>query len=250
MSLTDRLSTSKFASGVFALALLSIAAQAQSAVITSRKITYERPKPLMDFKKTFTVNYPKVRAATPAVSRRIEQNISYAKLLGLNVREETNEIQWLEEADFEVCYNARGLLCITLFISGSGAYPSGTSKTVVVDLKSGNRIRPFAVFKDLPALASTVRNKQKLEIESAIAEIKKDPDASDVDPSQLFQGARFTIKDLQEFSIDDNGVVFIYDYNFPHVMKALQPDGRFTFSWHELRRFIKPKGPFEKFIIK
>ena len=61
---------------------------AQSVVITSKKVTYKRPKPIMDFKKAFTVNYPKVKAATPALSKKIESSISYSSVLHLDVKDE------------------------------------------------------------------------------------------------------------------------------------------------------------------
>ena len=158
---------------IIALTILTAAfvygVSAQSVVITPKKATYTRPKPMTEYKKSFTVNYPKVRASTAALSRKIESNISYLKVLGLNIREEINEVQWLEEADYEVSYNARGLLCITLFISGSGAYPSGTSKTVVVDLKTGDRVTPSIAFVQHSSIAKLVKEKQKAEIETSIA---------------------------------------------------------------------------------
>ena len=42
----------------------------QSVVITSKKVTYTRPKPIEDYKKTFTINYPKVKASTPTLSKK------------------------------------------------------------------------------------------------------------------------------------------------------------------------------------
>lgn len=240
---------------LFSLALLCVIfltadALSQSVVVTSKKMVYTRPKPMADFKKTFTVNYPKVKAATPALSKKIESTISYLKIHGVNIRDEINDVQWLEEADFEVGYNARNLLCITLFVSGSGAHPSGISKTVIVNSKTGNRIRPADAFLDHDSLAALVKQKQKAEIENSIKELSADPDSKDVDPAQLFGSIDFKAKDLDEFSVADNRVTFIFDYGFPHVIQALQPEGRFAFSWNELSRFIKRDGPFAKFISK
>src|SRR5438477_11574427 len=90
------------------------AASAQSAVITSKKVTYTRPKPSDDGKKTFTIDYPKVKAATPALSRKIERSISY----GINLKEELNDVEWLYEATYDVGYNQKGILSIALTIEG------------------------------------------------------------------------------------------------------------------------------------
>src|SRR5215203_3739395 len=96
----------------------------QSVVITPKKVTYTRRKPIADYKKTFTINYPKVKASTVALSRKIEAALSYEKNFQFTLQEEMGEIQWLEESDFEVVYNKKGVLCIILFINGMGAYPS------------------------------------------------------------------------------------------------------------------------------
>lgn len=57
-----------------------------------------------------------------------------------------NEIQWLEEANYDVNYNANKMLSISLTIQGTGAYPSGSTKYLVVNTSTGTRIRPIDVF--------------------------------------------------------------------------------------------------------
>lgn len=223
---------------------------AQSVVITPKKTVYRRPKPIQDFKRTFTVTYPKVKAATPALSRKIEATISYLKVLELNIREEISDVQWLEEADYKVDYNKRGILVITLSMNGTGAYPDGTSKTVVVDLKTGSRILHTEAFTNIKALVELIRKKQKTEIEAAIVELRKDPDVNENDPAELFTEENFTADNLSEFAIDDRGVTFIYDYGFPHVIQALEPEGRYDFSWSEIAQFVKTPGPFAQFVSK
>ena len=222
----------------------------QSVVITKKKTVYTRPKPMIDFKKTFVVYYPRVKAATPALSRNIESSISYLKVMDLNIREEISDVQWLEEANFEVNYNSRGILVVTLTINGTGAYPDATSKTVVIDLKTGNRISPREAFNDLSGLASLVKLKQKEEIERSIKDLKADPENAEVDPAELFESSDFKIDDLKEYSVDNKTVTFIYDYGFPHVLEALQPEGRYTFEWNDVARFVNSRGPLAKFVTK
>lgn len=228
----------------------SSTAAAQSVVVTPKRTVYTRPKPIADFKKSFTVTYPKVKASTPALSRKIESTISYLHVLQLNVREELTDVQWLEEADYKVDYNARGILVITLSMHGTGAYPDGTSKTVAVNLKTGNRITPAEAFANTRELIDLIKKRQKSEIEAAIVELRKDPDTKDTDPADLFAEEEFTEADLDEFAIDDNGVTFVYDYGFPHVIEALEPEGRYKFNWSEIAKFVKSSGPFAQFISK
>lgn len=224
---------------LFAIAAFAGLAQSQKVVVTGNKVTYIRPKPLADFKKTFTINHPVVTAATQSLSVKIESAISFQKVIPLDIAEEVNEIQWLENADYEVLYNDNGALCVALSIEGSGAYPSGSTKTVVVDTLIGDRVKPADTFKNLSGLVALVKKAQKTEIAKAIKAIRKDPDFREPDPKTLFISATFKTEDLDWFSISNRGVTFNYDYGFPHVIQALQPDGKFFFSWKQLKPYIK-----------
>lgn len=224
------------------LLITSAATVAQSVTITGKKITYTRKKPISEYKKTFAINYPKVRTANPALSRKIEEAISYGSILGLNLQEELTDTQWLEEADYEVVYNKNGVLCIDLTMSGSAAYPDGVTKTAVVDLRKGTLVKTSDVFTNLQGLAAMVRKAQKKEIADGIAEIRKDPDNNETDPASLFKNADFRRKDLEGFSVNDLGVTFKYDYGFPHVIQALQPEGKFLFTWAQLRPYLVSGG--------
>ena len=226
---------------LFVIALGSVAA-AQTVAITGKMTTYTRRKPITEYKKTFTINYPRVKAATPALSKKIEAAISYSSILGLNLQEELNDVQWLESADYKVVYNKNGVLTIDLFMEGSGAYPSGTTKTAVVDVRKGTILKTSDAFTDLQGLAAMVRKVQKKEIATAIAEIRKDPENNEPDPATLFKDADFRRKDLEGFSVDDQGVTFKYDYGFPHVIQALQPEGNFFFNWTQLRPYLLRGG--------
>jgi len=220
---------------------------AQTVVITPKKTVYRRPKPLMDFKKSFTVIRPRVKGLTPALNKKVETAISYEKVANFNLKEELTEIQWLEEASYEVNYNKNGILDITIFMSGSGAYPSVYQKTIVVNLKTGAQVRPPDVFTNLAGLAAEVKKAQRAEMKNATEEYKKDPETADFDGLEYFREANFTVKNLNEFSVSDKGVTFIYNYGFPHVVLALEPEGRFFYSWTELKSFVRRDGLLARF---
>ncbi|MGI8467362.1 MAG: hypothetical protein ACR2N3_02810 [Pyrinomonadaceae bacterium] len=238
----------KFPVLLFFVLFFSGFAFSQTIVIMPAKETFKRPKALDETKKTFVVTRPKVKAATSALSRKIEATISYEKNNDLNIRDEINDAQWLEETSYQVNYNKNSVLDITLSTSGSGAYPSTFSKTIVVNEKTGNRVLPSDVFANLAALAAKAGKAQQAEIKKAQADYKKNPDSADFDGSEYFNDAKFTTKNLENFSVSDKGVTFIYDYEFPHVVQALQPDGRYFFNWAELKPFIKRGGLLAQFI--
>lgn len=232
---------------LFILFAFSSLAFAQSVVITSKKTTYKRPKPLMDFKKTFTVNRPIVKASTPALSAKIQNAISFEKVMGFNLKEEQTEIQWLEEADYEVNYNKNGILNIWLSMMGTGAYPSSSNESVVVNTKTGTVVKAADVFNNLQGLAKLVKKYQDKEVKAGIEEIKKDKDFNEPNPETLFESTDFDVSNLDSFSVSDEGVTFKYDYGFPHVIQALEPSGNYKITWKELKPFIKPAGLFGQF---
>ena len=218
-----------FPSVLFFICAFSLAAFSQSVVVTPKKTVYQRPKPLMDFKKSFTLNRPKVKAATVALSKKIENTISYEKNFDFNVKEETDEVQWLEEASYEINYNKNGILGVTLSMLGTGAYPSNYDKSVIVNIKTGEKVFARDVFIKLPELTAKSKKAQQEEIKNALAQIKKD-EPNEENPEQLFENSDYTVKHLDEFFVSDKGVTFWYDYGFPHVVLALQPEGKYFFS--------------------
>lgn len=238
----------KFLCSLLFVIVLTSVAVAQSVVVTPKKITYNRRQPTADFKKSFVVTYPKVKAATPALSRKIESEISYEKNNNLKLSEELGEYQWLEEASYEVVYNKNGLLDIILITDGSAAYPSAIIKEVVINLKTGTRLTAQDVFINLDGLAAVVRKNQAAEIVKANQEYKQDPESADFDGNEYFDAAKFGVNELNEFSVSDAGVTFKYDYGFPHAVLALQPDGTYFYKWAQIKRFIKPGGLLGKFV--
>jgi len=225
-----------------AIAAFSTLAFGQSVVITKKTVTYTRPKPLSDFKKTFTIAYPVVKAATPALSRKIEKAIGPISVLSISVKEELGEYQWLESTDFEVRYNSRGVICVSHTMEGTAAYPTSTTRTVVVDARTGIAAKPSTVFTNIAGLVAMVKKDQKDEIAASIEEIKKEPDYQEPDPARLFEYADFKAVNLEGFAVTKEGVTFSYSYGFPHVIQALEPSGTFMYTWKQIKPYIKRGG--------
>lgn len=233
---------------VFGL-LFAASVTAQTVTITGQKKVYRRAKPIIGYKKIFTIRRPIAKAATPALSRKITAAIDPVKVLEINVQEELTEMQWLSEADFEEVFNKDGVLTMMLWMEGSAAYTDGVTKYVVVDVAKGTRLTPSTTFTDLPGLIAAVKNKQDAEVAEAINEIKANPDfAKNDDPKALFEYTNFEEKDLDNFAVDMAGVAFFYDYGFPNVIKALEPTGELRLSWAEIKPFIRKDGLLARFV--
>jgi hypothetical protein len=221
----------------------------QSVTITKQRVSYKRLKPNSPEKAKIVIHYPRIRSANRALSRRIERNISFAKVVDLNLADEIkSDGQWLESAWFDVNYNKKGILSITLSMSGSGHFSSTISRSVVVDLKTGRQVKSNDVFDNMDGLAKLVFKYQQAEIEQAMIDIPKMEGYGDFDSGKWFGDMTINFLNLQEFIVSDEGVTFKFDYGFPRIMLPAQPPGIFLIKWHELKPFISRLGLLGKLV--
>ena len=227
---------------VFILCFLAVGFVAAQVRITPKKVTYRRPKPISEYKKTFTITWPKIAGRPAAVARKIENALNYEKLFDFTIKEEQTDLQWLEEATYEVLFNKHNVLCIGLSIQGTAAYPSGSDHYVVLDSTNGTVAGPSSVFVDRVKLAELVNKRMAKAIAEVVARWKTDPDLKDLDEKELLGDKVFEVKDLENFSVDAKGVAFRYEFGFPHAILAAEPDNEFDLTWKEMKPFINPRG--------
>lgn len=224
-------------------------AQIQSVKITPKNVTYNRKgEDVPDFKKTFEVNYPEISGVkNPAVLKTLKNTISYWKVFETTLEENTGDYHWLSSMDYKVNFNNEGFLAIDLIMEGVGAYPDQSVESLVINLNTGRRIAIKDGFTNLPKLVLMLDKVQKAEEKRAIANLQKE---SPEDVSSLREALaeyKNPISTLDNFTIGNDGVTFIYDYGFPHVIEALEPEGRYKFSWQQIKPYIKPGGALAKF---
>jgi len=219
---------------LFVLLLLAFNSFAQVKV-TSEKITYKRTGTnLLDHKKSFDVNYPKFSGPNKEVLRRLEKTFDYWRVFGTSLEEET-EFQWLDSLDFKVAYNKNNVLVIEMIREGSGAYPSGETKTVVANSTYGSPVTMTDVFKNRIGLFQEIDKAQKAEMNAA----DKAYITGGGEESLFDENVEKASDQVEEFSVNDYGITFIFDYGFPHVSQALEPPGRFFFSWKQLEPYLR-----------
>jgi hypothetical protein len=141
------------------------------------------------------------------------------------------------------------LLDITFSQSGVAAYPDDQSKHFLVNLKTGELVLTADAFKadKLSELASLVNRS----LQQEIAEKSKQnasTDEPDESINDAYEQLKFQPKDLDNFSVSKRGITFLYDPGFPHVIKALEPNGHYRFTFEQLKSYIKPEGPLGQFI--
>lgn len=246
----------------YLLVLLAIFAFAsvcfsQTIVIKPKKTVYTRKgKVSFKEKRTFTVVYPVVSGTIPAaIKKKLESTISYWRVFETTLTENLSESDWLDDAFYKVNYNKNGILDISLMQEGTAAYPDSQTYNLVINLKTGEQVKFADVFKadSLAEFAKIVDKKLKVETAAMNKRIdsgefgKEDKEGNEYVKKEL--GAlEFTAESFNEYSINDKGVTILYDAGFPHVTQALQPDGRYLFTWAEVKSFINRDGLLEKFV--
>jgi hypothetical protein len=200
--------------------------------------------PFPDYKEA-RIQYPIASGLTNAlILQKVQTAISLKQVVGQSLAEmeqEYKENQWLTEVSYTVNYNRNNLLDLTYAIAGVGAYPSSFEKHVAVNLKTGQKIRTKDLFKAdaLGAIAQVVDRMMQQEIQQKIAEVKQ----QEPEPvTKLFANHRFQTKNLEDFTVGATGVTFRYNFEFPHVVKAIEPSGSYLIPYAKLTRYIRQDG--------
>lgn len=243
----------------FALPALSTHTFSQTSskatIVRKRIVIVRSGKFAKDFpdRTRATITYPLVtRVPNPAMLSKVRLLLSVSNIFETSLKE-YRENNWLDEFDYVVNYNANNILDITFTQSGMAAYPDTQSRTVAVNLRTGNAIKASDLFLEakMPELIGLVDAKLQAELAEIIKAAKEDrtlpvPEASSI--VELLQSVKFEVKDLDNFSINKDGVTFLFEVGFPHVHRAFEPDGRYRFSYLELKPFIKPNSPVAQFV--
>ncbi len=154
---------------------------------------------------------------------------------------------WLTDVDYIVNCNRHYVLDVSYRISGVAAYPDSYDEHITLDLKTGKPLRAGDLFRAaaLPKLAAMVNRAMQSDIRKSIQGGDKDlkPELQ-----ERLSHLVFTAKDLTEFTVSAQGVTFYYTFDFPHVIKSAEPDGRYFFSFAALRSLVRHDGPLAAFL--
>lgn len=217
------------------------------AIVRSGKIVKDFPE-----KRRATIKLPLVSGLSDArVLRRVQAILEIKNVFDTSVAEYRQD-NWLEEFDYKVDYNRNFILDITFSQSGSGAYPDSQTKHFAINLKNGTVIKASDAFlpNKLIPLAGLVEAKFRAELVQILkdlAESKSDPEDIRV-AKEAQEALEFKLSDIDDFSIGDKGVTFLYDAGYPHAIQAFEPSGEYFFSYSELQPFIRRDGPLGQFI--
>lgn len=211
--------------------------------------------------KTAELHFPLVSGLPDAgVMAKVQEAVSLKAVFGQTAEEMRKEFQeeWsLDSIEYQINFNKSDIFSMTYTQCGTGAYPSCGDDYVNVNLKTGGAITPDTAFSNVSGLAKLVDGALRAEIRKTLADAKTDKDIDEEGRSFLesqLNGEDSGVKEpvdaerLKQFIVGEKGITFVYDYGFPHVGKALEPPGRFFFSWQTLTPYLKPDGAFGQFV--
>ncbi len=217
--------------------------QSAIATIESKTFTFTRGKKEQGFPdyKQATVKVPTItHGPNPMVLKRVQTAIAPKQVLGESLQELESEFQQsgaLSSLRYQVNYNKNSIVHLTYIKETVTAYPSTFRHYVAVDLQTGKVMTATDLFTPAGIEKMTAKINQSLQkrIQKTIAE----KGTSDSDLKTRLAGKQFKPQNLNTFVIREKGITFIYDFDFPHVIRALAPDREFVFNYHELQPFFK-----------
>lgn len=222
-------------------------------IITRRRITIVRTGEVarnFPEKRKAVVSYPIISGLrNQEVLRRIRAILQFKNIFGSTLAEYRQDA-WLEEFNYSVGYNQNYILDLTFRQEGSAAYPDTHHQHFTIDLRRGTVVKAADVFETgkLDQLAGIVNEKLQQELKDSTPQILKSGDISANDLRDLYDPLKFGVEHLDNFEVTNEGLVFLFDAGFPHVIKALEPDGRYRFSYQELKPFLKRDGLLWQFV--
>jgi hypothetical protein len=151
-------------------------------------------------------------------------------------------------SDFEVTYQASGIISIKLFFETMGAYPDSYWQWYTLDIGTG---KAHSIQNELtPAGLAWVYKSYKKILKQRIINDKRHITEEDEDPFNDLKASVDSLKSSTLFGtyvFTNTGIIFTTDPILPHVIRALEPDRDWFVPYSKLKEFKAAKGKVVKF---
>lgn len=217
-----------------------------------------------EWRKEFRVRYPIIEGLkSESILYKINSLFNYENVFDISIKESIEGDFWLNDLDYSILFLKRPFINILFYMEGIGAYSWTVTQSIVVDYETANLVQIKDIFKEdsLERLASIINEFMQMDLKKAflveryLSEIPLHKDSNNDESEQnnnwleeRFGVEKFTVEDLNEFTIDEDGISFIIHFGFPHVIKVIEPEGKYHFSFESLKQFIKLGSVLENFI--
>lgn len=160
--------------------------------------------------------------------------------------------------DFQVLYNARGVLSLALETTELGAHELITGAHATFDLRTGGQILLMDLVADTTALQRSWRRQVN---ESTAESVTRATEEFGKDTANLaYLKERVNWDDRThavaraaggwepDFALTPDGLSLFCKYDLPLPWNELQPQGEYPFAWKELRPWWHRKGPWRNLL--
>ena len=126
-------------------------------------------------------------------------------------------------------------------VEGWGAHPSYSVEHVNLEIDTGEPLRFESVFRAgrLDGLLELLN----AQLRKAVA--KAPPLEGWESLAAETQAARFQREHLNQFVVLPEGLLFYYRFDYPHAVRAIQPDDTYVIPSTTAAKFVSPTGPLE-----
>lgn len=202
--------------------------------------------------KSFRV--PVVTVPDAGVSRLLAhvfslQNLTNDDIAGL--QEQLEEHQGIQGAEYTENYNAQGLLSLTAQNYGQGASAWYDDRTYNLDLVTGFAIRLADELKPELLPQFLALGQRKLAVKAKACVVEQGDFLSAEDQAGVYS-QEFSLRSTEEYTIGSNGLVFdhpvSYDGLSNYVWKTLRGNFQVTFTYAELKPFLRPNSPLRRLL--
>ena len=219
-------------------------------------------------KNTF-FSLPQVHLANPTAAQLINQKLveyfnsvagdttvhtarQAVRLAEIMFRE--NNEQGFRGYEFQVLYNANGVLSLALAFTELSEHELVTGYHATFDLRTGNELA-LTDLLDTTALQRTWRQQVNESTAECVERAKDYFHGDSADLAYLKERVRWddrsqavTFYPGPDFTLTADGLSLFSHYDLPVPWFELQPQGEYPFTWEELRPWRKRTGPWRNLV--
>jgi len=172
------------------------------------------------------IRWPVVEGDMPGVGR-INEILGYENTTGETVEETAANYslnhKGIVGSSFQVRWSDSQYLDLEITVETLGAYPSSMVFRYLFNLETGEEVTPGDLFvpETIPELIQLCDNMLQERIQN-----------------ETGYECVFAEENLGSMGMRRGGMVFHYDFNYPHAATAAEPDGELFFPWGDLNRFL------------
>lgn len=196
----------------------------------------------------------KVNCDNPAVSAKVQKVYLLQTVNDYTPEEAQNwldeyergtlPMQGLTEFEVDTTYYGHCILGIRYDLEWMAAYPSSHIGYINYNLETGDtlRIQDVVATNKMDVLLQLCNKKLQQNIDDNRKQLVAGDGLEDAEWHIKEYPPLFTKDNINNFYLSNAGITFRYEFDFPHVMQGMEPDGDINCTKEELRPLLDPAG--------